>query len=54
MKNIKFTSGTMAKLCDTYYEVRLYNKDGKQVYAATVDMGDAASIINNHINIKMI
>ncbi len=51
---IPFSTGTMQKISDEYYTLFLYDKSGKQVYAATLPRLDAAEIMDQYKNIKMI
>jgi len=52
MKAIKFTSGTLSKLDDTYYTLTLFNAT-KQVYIGTLDRKEASELVmkSNKINI---
>lgn len=52
MKAIKYTSGTLSKLDDTYYTLTLFNA-AKQVYIGTLDRKEASELVmkSNKINI---
>lgn len=47
MNKIKFTTGTIVKISEDYYNLTLFNGE-KQVYKVTLPRLDAAEMINKH------
>lgn len=50
---IAFVRGEMINQGE-YYDLKLFNAEGKKVYAATLTMIDAAEIMNKHNNIVIV
>lgn len=53
MNKITFTSGTMSNDGNEYYTLVLFNGE-KKVYAANLERLEAAQVMNDYDNIKMI
>ena len=53
MKQIKYTTGTLQKLDDTFYTLTLFN-GLKQVYTCTLDKKEASNLVNKSNKIKLI
>lgn len=53
VNKIAFASGQMEAITAEYYDLQLFSKEGKRVYAATLGQLDAAEVMNKYNNITL-
>jgi hypothetical protein len=54
MNKIAFSSGTLSKLTEGYYNLTLLNSSGKIIYKATMSNNEASKVIMKYNNITII